>query len=255
MDELELIIEVLEETINNVINKNLKDVLKLSAGEFGVANTIYDIILPLALILLAIYFLVELLEKSTSQNFNAEQMISLLIKLAIGVIIVQHIDVVIVAICNITNGILTAINETTTDFLGSLSIETRMNGAQSFFAIVANFIMFFVAYIIAVAMNVLILFHVISVKFEIVARAAFAPLGVADVMSGMNSGAIRYIKSFLSVSLQLVIILAANVICLSIANGMADKFPKLPHMLLVCIMLFIQYGAVKSSEKFRTMFA
>ena len=65
-------------------NNKIEEVLN------GIQEFSNDVFLPIASVLVCIYFVLELMQKVTSDNFNTDQFIKMLLKLAIEIVIINN---------------------------------------------------------------------------------------------------------------------------------------------------------------------
>lgn len=238
----------------DILKGAITDFLKYDASEFAVASTMYDIILPLALILCVVYFLIELSDMLTREHFNSDQFIKAMIKLAISVILVEHIDVFICAICNCSNAVVSLLGDTdlgtiiTEMNIGSTSGSNVSFGGQAastVLEIIVDLILFLPLLLIRTVIEVMILLEIFKMKIEVIIKAGFSPLGVADMVAGgMHSSAIRFIKSFAGSAFQLSVTAFALSVASSVTVAMASN-GNVPFMLTACIAYVIIFGVIK----------
>lgn len=220
--------------------------LTLKSSEFSYANTIYDAVLPLALIFCVIYFLIELTDCLTREGFTAEQFIRMLIKLAMSVILVEHIDMFVVAICNVSNFLVDKLKFTFID-VATTNIWTLLEHGNVISALIA-FIVSIIMIIVKGVISVLISVHIIKVKIEIIIKAGLSPLGVADLVAGgMHSSAIKAIKGFATTTFQLVVIQCCFAIS-SQLNLVGGILANTANVLFSVITAIVSYGLMKSAE-------
>ena len=161
--------------------------------------------IPIASVFVCIYFMIEVIDKLTSERFNAEVFIKMLMKLVFSVIIVSNASTWAIKIMNFGTDFALAV-------VGEFKAETVIKLKESFFdsggignifnqlgLIVSLLLPFIAAFIIKIA----VYFICYGRTIEMGVRSAFAPIGCADLMTGgANSNGVRYLKSLFAVALQ-----------------------------------------------------
>lgn len=187
----------------------------------GILSGPYNTMKTLGVSLLTLYFLIELAEKTSHDNFTIEHFVRMFIKFIIGYELISKGLSLFTKFISLTNAI-------TTDMSTSINIEKTSNGFDKFAAAVdkmcsGNFVMDFLAPIpvillLMVPTLIVLLFSVIiQVLFasrivEMMVRVMFAPIACADIYSeGTRGGGFRYIKKFIALGLQSAIIIAVYI--------------------------------------------
>jgi len=200
---------VIKMMLNVIFSGWLNTILKALTAHTAVISDICDktkgVMIPIASVFVCIYFMIEVIDKSTSERFNAEVFIKMLMKLVFSVIIVSNASAWAIKIMNFGTDFALAV-------VGEFKAETVIKLKESFFdsggignifnqlgLIVSLLLPFIAAFIIKIA----VYFICYGRTIEMGVRSAFAPIGCADLMTGgANSNGVRYLKSLFAVALQ-----------------------------------------------------
>ena len=184
--------------------------LDLDGAWAGIEGVFNRAILPVGYALLCLYFLIELMEKTTHDNFNLEHFIRMSIKLLVGKILMDNSLAFL-------NGMIAFGNILIGDF--SKSVKDLPPGAIDIEAIVADgpsgkissalrWIQLIVPYLITWFPTILVKVACYARSIEIIVRTMLAPIGMADIYSeGTRGPGFRYLRKFLAVNLQAIVIL------------------------------------------------
>lgn len=260
------LLEIYEKMIQTIMATGASDTaiqfLTISSSDFTIAETVYEYVLPIGLVLVVLYFLIDIMEKSTSNHFTAEQFSKMLVKLVIAELLVQNGSKIIVLFCNISNALIRRINQIP---VPTASLVDQMGVADwgdltSTLVIIANIIMALLPWALSIIINVLIIVICFTRKLELVARCTMAPVGMSDLISGgMNSRGIRYLKRIISVLFQgvfIVVICKASASLLAGDSALGSAFAFLPYSWTGLIQGFIVLSLMKGSKDFANdMFA
>lgn len=160
-------------------------------------------VLAVASVLLVMYLLIELMEKMTSDSFNAEQFVKLLIKFVMGQIIISNAiewSLVFMSVgSDFITDLLGSIGTTTISLSGLSEAIAEMGFMEKISALVILLLPVLVSFLLRIA----VYFMSYSRALEIVVRAAMSPIGFADVVTGgSHSSGFRYMRRMLGISLQ-----------------------------------------------------
>lgn len=200
-----------------------------------VENVYDDLMVPIALALMMIFFVCTLIEKSTNEQFTYEQMFLLFAKLVVCVFLIDKGFDLMVEFQKVGLSFLK-------DFKGYTD-ELGMNGGglnveddpdlrklykeytgvtwpdePGFFDAIKNLVTgrtltLVLAWGFTFVVKVVVYLIVFMRILEIFIRSMFAPIALSDVFyNGLNSTGFRFLKCYLAVSLQLVVIYGCVVI-------------------------------------------
>jgi hypothetical protein len=210
----------------------------------------------LGMVLLLIYFLVDLMEKSASDNFDIEVFIRQLIKFVLGFAVMSNLSDLVIGIGNF----VMAINTEVCGQLASLTVSkywantiTQVNGQLSSLALGGSlglsqaggtknviFICIFqiIVYWLTWSLS-------ISRAFKLGYKCLLAPMVCADIYTnGLNSRGVKHLKSIFALYFQSTMILLIMVCVNSICNNMTSS------VWAGIIGLFVLANSIKSSEDF-----
>lgn len=229
--------DLLKEVVNTFINaifgsevlQKAYDIIVMSPASSSVnmVNTIVDIskdaAIPIASVLLCIYFIMDLSDQVTTDRFNSDQFMKMLIKLAFGQFLITNATGFALQFMNIGVSFMSAIAESTSTSMKYLTIQA--DGFTGFLVLLGLIIGLFLPYVITVVLQISIFMMCYTRLFEMTIRAMIAPIGVADIMhGGTNSQGFRYLKKCLAIALQgglmLIVLLISSNIQSSIISGL-----------------------------------
>jgi len=213
---------MIDSIFGNELYISIKDAVLFNVdGAWTILSDIYDrAILPVGYSLLVLYFLIELMEKTTHENLNFEHFLRLFIKLIVGKILMDNAIDVLAGLLAIGNSLATAISEkfgggfldgsdnANSQIVNITLLKESASDLNLFesIGVWARLITPQLANMVVLAMAKVVCW---SRSIEIVVRAMLAPIAMPDIFSeGTRGHGFRYLKRFLAVSLQGVIILA-----------------------------------------------
>lgn len=194
-----------------------------------------DIIVPVAIMLVCMYFLINVLDKFSSDNFNWEQLGRLLASLLIGVFLIENSFAILEQLFYLGDILVEelAALSGTPDFEKwsetGLNIYKEQREGQIFLMDwiwdIVMIPVFIIPWLFSWVMRLAVKVICYSRLIEIMLRTAFAPVALSDVFHhGLNGGGWRFLKNFLAVCLQGVLIVAICCLFNSIVNGLvADE--------------------------------
>ncbi len=195
-------------------------------GEGGAMSTAYDVMLPIGMALLVLYFLIEILSDTTMDNFNTEHFVKKLLVLAICAIVIIEGPNILAGLSGFGDAMLedtsNAISEALGDgnYVKSWKIYNRAySGDDGVFGTISLALYAIgvildnlVFYLLMLVVIMVIYFTALGRALELVIRFLFAPLGIAPLVCGNSparSAGIRYIKQFASLCLQGAVLVGA----------------------------------------------
>jgi hypothetical protein len=187
---------------------------------WGFVKTIYTLITPIAYGLILLYFLLDVLEKTTHEQMSIEHFFRSCIKLIIAIVFINQgfsiLTYGVQFVTAITNGLVNRVGlSPPTNDWGVSALDSyyddisAASGFEGFalcvgfaFQLILPFIILWVAKLVVelVAWGRII---------ELGVRGAFAPIGMSDLFTeGTKGGGFRYLKKFLGVAFQGAVIMA-----------------------------------------------
>ena len=187
---------------------SIKDILTITNEQLVTATKIYNALLPLGYTLVLLYFLLELLEKTTHDQFNLEVFVKMFIKLVFAETIMDYGDELIGGFISIGNWFILevkTINGQVT-FNPPTYTEQQIKDAVEklgFIDQIAAWSTCMVIWLITAVTRVTVKVQCWAIKLELILRAALSPIAIADMFSDINrSTGWRYLKKILGVAMQ-----------------------------------------------------
>lgn len=213
------------EDIFEMVNQNIFS----TTGNYSTARTLVEnlyqsVVMPVALMLLCIYFLIALMDKFSSENFTWEQMARQMCMFLLGFFLIDR-----------GFDLLNLLFELGVEFVGTVNswITGDADGAvsssfskkiiaqfnkQKFSSLsilddVFKFGYLLIPYVLSWILGMCVKIICYTRLIEIYIRAAFAPIAFSDFFhNGFQGSGWRFLKSFLAVCLQGAVILCIGTI-------------------------------------------
>ncbi len=196
---------------------NLKGKFTIGGSPVGIvsaAKTLYNAMYPTGVMLIMLFFLIELLDEVQADSFTVEHLIKKLITLAVSILVLSQGPTILEYIVELGDAITSEIagaaqgaswsaelvkiyQDLTADSDGIISsILAFVTAVGVIFKSIPGYLLSLVCYLVAYLIS-------FSRFIELLVRFAFAPIGMAQLVSGgSKSAGMRYIKKFASVCLQ-----------------------------------------------------
>ena len=185
------------------------------AGIWAKMKTVYDAMTSVGTVLLSLYFLLEMIEKTQTDNFNVEHFIKLCCKLLLGLgIMNKGLDLLGYGLSfgtGVMNYLTVKASTVPPAVLTELEAELTglKKGISGSIAALGHLVKYLLPWAAMLICKVVIYMSVFSRIIELFARAMFAPIGMASIFEGgINSAGYRYFKKFVAVALQGAVIAA-----------------------------------------------
>lgn len=196
--------------------KGLNEVLTIDINNtLEYIHNIEQISIPIGAVLLCIYLVIEVMEKVTEGNFTTEQFLKILIKLAFGQFLISNATAFVLQFMNVgvafMNSITAGVMEmpTITANLKDVGLIEQIGLAIMMILPAA------VGFVIQLAVKIM----GYTRNLEMIVRAMFAPIGMADVIhGGANSHGMKYLKDCLAIALQGAIMMGITIAAAAVMN-------------------------------------
>lgn len=229
---------------------------KMWFGTDGVnsVRTIFDALLPIASILAVIFFLLELSERVFSEQFNAEQLALLFVRLGLALLVISNgfdILTVINSICAEVFRIVQEMSEIVANSNALCLFDTVKD--MNMFEKAGYVLSLLFSYLFMLIAWVIILVTAWKRVFEIVIYAMFFPIGISDVVrGGLDSSGVSYMKKmaakFLQGTIALAIIIGYNLVsALALSSGSASGSFGAVILALTVMTLMLQTESIASA--------
>lgn len=216
--------KILESYTNGGVNINkVLQHLQVNNSEYNIAVAMYNFFLPLGIIMVTLYCLLDIINISTSRarEFDIKNLFMSLFKATMGYAFLQWGTELFGYLVVTANDIITATAEGSM-FGGTITangnremneyytrIVTVLADTKSMFTILGLFVTSLVIQIAQIVPQVVILFQAISRKIEIIYRIGLAPISLPDIYNGFShSKALTYVKRFAVVMIHGAIMIA-----------------------------------------------
>lgn len=238
--------------------------LVLNDEEFHIAKTMYEFFVPLGIIMLILYLLLDVLNTTTSRirDFDMKSFLMIFFKGGIGLIFLKYGFNIMGNLLSVSNTITQAVmNEKVITNSGATNaVFDKLYGTMlaavnklSLMDLIGLVLSAVVLQLTQIIPEILILFQAISRKIEIIFRTGIAPISLPDIYNGIsNSKAITYIKRFAVIlmhgPIMLVIIkvaywLQGNHVSAILAAKLADQKAGVPALSIVIEMGLYGFAA------------
>lgn len=193
---------------------SLENFLKISSEDANMITAIMNYLIPLAYALIVIYFLIDIIEKSTSlgRSQPLDWYIGAFLKLIISISVIKYGYQIIGWACDLGNAGVNATlhgslvniasggENSLEEYLKNLEAEIKSLGLlESIFMLLSASLV----EILGVVASAMLILHTVSRKIEIIIRGGFSVLAFPDIFTqGLNSNCIRFIKKFAALTLQ-----------------------------------------------------
>lgn len=231
-----------------------------------------NLMVPIAVSLLVIYFVIALIEKTTNEQFTYEQLFLLLAKMVIGIFIIskgwdilkelQDIGLKIFDIFKYwadKSGIMEnfetpVIEDSHKEFFKELTgvkwSDKQLGFMKSIKAFLGGGFIIIPAWLLQKIVVITIYAVVFLRIMEIYVRAMFAPFALSDIFyNGLNSTGFRFLKSFLAVFLQVIVIYGCILLYIVLGKDLTSE----PSMIFLIKHLGLTAAALGSVLKSQTL--
>ena len=193
--------------VTDVLTQNIFEGGFSTAWEY-VARVMNDILVPIGVSLMVIYFLVALIDKSSSGQFNFEAFFKCFIQLVVATLLVTNLMDIVNAVLSVGHVLIgqladvSASDAATAELVEEIKEMVWADGDGILTAIGRA-----IQLILPFFMSVIIHWGVLLISYtriiELMVTTMFMPLSMGDIFTeGIHGAAMRNIKRLLAVSLQ-----------------------------------------------------
>lgn len=211
------------------INKTLSFSNQAFAGQlWSIITTIYNnLILPFAVALMVLWFLIALMEKVSEQNFSFEVFVRMFIKYVFAYFLMRNGLNIMEALIGVGGSLVNKFGEMAesnitlaADLKALVEQDANGNAFAGILSALGWYMQLMLPCLFAWIMKMVVNVIAYGRLLELSVKAMFAPIPMADMFSdGNNTTGIRYIKSFLATCLQGVVIAAIAFAYSTMASG------------------------------------
>lgn len=217
------------------------------AGALTIVNAIYRAVMPAGVMLMFVYFLIGLVDKLTSENFNLDQLWRQLALLFAAKYLMEHSMEILRLLSGIGQALTGIVGATGNPAAGvdafdpealletfreSLGLEGFMKIFQDFFLLLYLLIPWVASWIMRICIKIICYSRVV----EVYLLACFAPIPLSDFFqNGFQGAGWKYLKGFLARALQGALILAIGVIFTVLFRNMVPEsgLELIPYLAIV----------------------
>lgn len=213
-------------------------------SEITVVQGMWDYFILVGIGMTLIYFLMEMNRKLALEggDLNFKSFFSPFLKLIIAIAVLSQGAKIVGWILTFNNTLLTKLpTEVNASLLSSpvhgATLEDNLEGMKKvindwgFFPCLVALIPILLCWLISLVLKVVWWYKAFTYKLEMLFRIGITPIACADIYSGANSTAVRYIKGFLALGIYAVAMvvlptlsasLAANAFATALAGGIKN---------------------------------
>lgn len=202
------------DTLNVTLGKDMKEVItgNTTTDMMKSMKPVYtDIVSPVGEALIVLFFLIELIDKTTKDNFSVEHFFKLMLKVVIAKFLIENGWDILTGCINVGSNLAVAI---TSDPKGLTSkskvLDQYAKEIQETNTIgnLGMIIQWFLPWVFAWISKMICIVICWGRMIELGVRAVTAPISMADIFQdGTHSGGFRYLRKFLGVCLQAAVIM------------------------------------------------
>lgn len=202
------------DTLNVTLGKDMKKVItgNTTTDMMKSMKPVYtDIVSPVGEALIVLFFLIELIDKTTKDNFSVEHFFKLMLKVVIAKFLIENGWDILTGCINVGSNLAGAI---TSDPKGLTSkskvLDQYAKEIQETNTIgnLGMIIQWFLPWVFAWISKMICIVICWGRMIELGVRAVTAPISMADIFQdGTHSGGFRYLRKFLGVCLQAAVIM------------------------------------------------
>lgn len=203
--------DMVRDTLNLDLGKDMKEVISgSSTNEMmqKMQSTYTDIVSPVGEALIVLFFLVEMIDKTTKENFSMEHFFKLMLKIAIAKLLIENGWDILTNCITIGSNLATAITTNSKALDGVLEDYAKDIQDENTIGNLGMIIQWFLPWVFAWVSRLVCIVVCWGRMIELGVRAVAAPIAMADIFQdGTHSGGFRYLRKFLAVCLQAFVIL------------------------------------------------
>ena len=217
-------------------------------------NAITGITIPIGILIMSIYFFVDLMSKSMAANFNTEILIRSFIKFVIGYALILNCDKLAGGIISfgdaLTGELVTKVSSHGFDYTLTFNAKKILQYLHDKKGIAGNFfglgvlvkllVKCIAELIITAAYTCMLMMVAYSRAITIFIYRVFLPVAMADIFGkGIYSGAVKHVKRLLALAMQYPIVYIICLLSCIFMNSMDILHTNWAAMLGQMAMIFI----------------
>lgn len=215
-------------------------------------NLCYDMLVPIGIILCAVYFGVELMDRASSTNFSVETIIRQFLRFFIVVVLISNLPNFLLGMVQFSIFLCKELLETV-DITAIRDVYPAMNYTIGFstYRTLSNLISnTFLTYVL----RIFGVFVGISRAFTVAFKCFLAPIIVPDMYNnGLNSSSMKFLRGFLADCMQTTAIVVVYCICMYALSGETEAYAAISAFLgpfIGFIMALVLIGALPKTNHY-----
>lgn len=202
------------DTLNVTLGKDMKEVItgNTTTDMMKSMKPVYtDIVSPVGEALIVLFFLIELIDKTTKDNFSVEHFFKLMLKVVIAKFLIENGWDILTGCINVGSNLAGAITSDPKGLTSKSNVLDQYAKEIQETNTIGNLgmiIQWFLPWVFAWISKMICIVICWGRMIELGVRAVTAPISMADIFQdGTHSGGFRYLRKFLGVCLQAAVIM------------------------------------------------
>lgn len=202
------------DTLNVTLGKDMKEVItgNTTTDMMKSMKPVYtDIVSPVGEALIVLFFLIELIDKTTKDNFSVEHFFKLMLKVVIAKFLIENGWDILTGCINVGSNLAGAITPDPKGLTSKSKVLDQYAKEIQETNTIGNLgmiIQWFLPWVFAWISKMICIVICWGRMIELGVRAVTAPISMADIFQdGTHSGGFRYLRKFLGVCLQAAVIM------------------------------------------------
>ena len=202
------------DTLNVTLGKDMKEVItgNTTTDMMKSMTPVYtDIVSPVGEALIVLFFLIELIDKTTKDNFSVEHFFKLMLKVVIAKFLIENGWDILTGCINVGSNLAGAITSEPKGLTSKSKVLDQYAKEIQETNTIGNLgmiIQWFLPWVFAWISKMICIVICWGRMIELGVRAVTAPISMADIFQdGTHSGGFRYLRKFLGVCLQAAVIM------------------------------------------------
>lgn len=212
----------------NDLLTRISEVMQLGQGDLDIISNIWNIFLPLAYSLIALYFTMDLVERATisggMKELGMEYWVGALLKLMLAEGLLYYGFKLTAQIMMLGNAVLASVvnYDVSNTELGEVYLQALHDvcKSKSFFECLAQIIYAYLLDLVNTITYFVLLLQAAAKKYEVIIMCSFMGIAAAQCFSeGGRNGAIRYIKKLIACMIHMGAIVLIVEIAFQLSQG------------------------------------
>ena len=238
---------------------------KFTGALSNLVNSVHDsVIQPFAVMLMFIYFMIAIVDKLSSENFTWEELWRLMAKFIVAKLLIDHGLELLQLIYSLGISLLLeipAMAPEAVEYDSAAMIESFKENLDMDSGVMLKFlgeilclIFLMIPWLFSIILVICMMLIVLSRTYEIYLRALFIPIAISDFFhAGLNGSGWQYIKTFMAISLQCVLILLIYSFHATVTHSMLGEMMNWSLDMIALCFYYLGFSAAAISLMFKTL--